>query len=665
MSYLKVTDLATMPVQSHNSLLTEFWRDKVRNILLKLYPNNPLQIDKLLSDELAKAEKPMIRVRNLYKGLEWEQELDNILQEVNNNHLIIAANGGFFVNQTIHVSEAAEWLDENLTARKVVKRAELEAFERGELVESKKLGIGQNNIKRDVNSGYGVSVMKGFVLSFTDSASAITEQGRETIATVVWTFEKLMDGNIAIKNLNEFFAYINEIMDIPIPEEYFIKYNLVLPHIDDIKNHICSILEDSLVTDSVIRIIHSIVDNAKDDKVKLFNLYYRNNIYSFFDAHPHIKQEFKDIISTEVKFHSPIRGDMEKDDSKVFIGKLDELTEMFTDLLLAPLQTYDRVYKYINYPRDNAILSDTDSDIICIHRWVLYMLEGTPEEVVSENHLFRLINSISFIIGELANFMLRDMARNSYVLPEFRHRINVKNEFYFRSVVVYPHSKKNYSTLSMLREGKAKKEIDNTGRLLTSSDVNPIVRDTFEKILMEEIHLSSNINAMEISKRVYDLEQTIRRKLLIERDATFGVNTTYKSSKKPAPWRDSRIRPVELWNRLYPDLKIIRYNRIYVLPTKCETIKDLVLIEDPVMREQVRDLIFENPISPEYVSFGLRNIAIPENMKQFPAWLVPILNVNKLVESHMSPIVSLLPSVGLYRNRISSNSSTGSRMIEL
>ena len=99
--------------------------------------------------------------------------------------------------------------------------------------------------------------------------------------------------------------------------------------------------------------------------------------------------------------------------------------------------------------------------------------------------------------------------------------------------------------------------------------------------------------------------------------------------------------------------------------TLVEREADLYMIKDLTFRKKVKEEIFDNPINDNYKRFGLRTIAIPDNMKQYPSWLVDIIDINKVIEKHMSPITSLLPSINIYTNRVKTTRRHLSPLINL
>ncbi len=671
------TDISTLRVSSEGLKLTAFWKRKMHELFKLTYGRDGINyraIDEFLDKLIAKSHNPKANMRDIYRDKYWEINLDDILEIVDNKQLIIGANGNFTVRQHIRLSEQAEYIIDKLNTRSKQKKLEIAADAAGDIITKAKQNNLQNATKEYVNSGYGVSTMPGFILFSPDTASMITSQARELISEMMWTLEKLLESNLTFANTNEFYSYINEVTKLPITNYAISKYNIRIPSYDKLvsrlKDHLDAIPDSEKSGFDNKRTLFLMVRNIAKDPIKAVNFYYRNNMYEFLKDHPNVMGIFNNIMESRVEFLSPIEGDMERSDSKVYIEPLWELVDIFKAFLIVPLPTYDRVEKYINRGRKTVIISDTDSVIVCLNTFVDFMNDhGTVKfdktDNVYESDIFRIVNSISFVCTEICNFMGENMAKHCYVPEKYRSRIRIKNEFYFPSVIIYPYVKKNYSTHTRLREGALVDRVVNTGLQLTGSNINPWIKENLDLIIEEEIHNKYDISVTSLMKRIYGIESTIRTEIMENRNVTYATFTSYKTSLRDKPWSDGRVRGVECWNRLYDNNIIEPFNKIYVFNTVLENEKDLWKIKDPTMREHVRKQIFESHVSNEYVRYGLRTIAIPDTMKQFPAWLTDIIDINKSIEKHMTPITSLLPSVGIYVNRIKSNRSHVSSLIQL
>lgn len=667
-------DIENKLPQSCNMRIKDFWKQKVMETLSTIYGDG-LKIDKVdqyLDAIIAKSHNPIAQMRNIYTEKNWEVELNDIPKMIYENNLICGANGTYTVQQQVKFSELSELLIQWLEQRSKLKKIAIECDEKGDVAGARKYDNLQNSRKENNNSAYGVSAMNGYILFSPDSASMITSQGRELISEMMWTLEKFLGKNMTFKTMNEFYSYINEITRIELDQDLINKYQIKVPTFEMITKRLKDLLSDIPEEEKEgidnNKSLFLMAKNIDRDPIKSINFYYRYNLYEFLIHNPKVMDIINWIMKQGKTFKSPIPKIMETNESKIYIEPINELVDIFLHFVVFISPTYDRVNKYLTRKRREIVLSDTDSVITRMDEWINFVNkhgEVKFDTFYDDDAVYRAANIMSYICTDVCNVMGRNMARNCYVPKMYRERINLKNEFFFKSLVIYPNIKKNYSAWTTLREGVSVNKVANTGLSLEGSNINPFVKKELNKIIFEEIHSVKDISITRVMKRVYDLEEEIRRRLVHEQDVTLGTHSSYKNNYKANPWSDTRIRAVALWNHLYPDDLIEPCNKIYVLNTVLEKEEQINLIQDIRMREVVRDKIFRNPVDPKAAKYGLRTIAIPDRLQKFPRWLKDIVDVNKLSEKHVNSITSLLPSLGVYCNRIKSNRNHMSPLINL
>jgi len=650
--------------QSAGMTLKAFWKLKVKETLRNIYGNDGIKedgINRYLDEILAKSHNPIAKMRNIYEERFWEMELNDVLIMVQDNHLIIGANGTFTVRHYVRMSELSELLILWLKQRSDLKKLLLIAEEANDVGGIRKNDNLQNTRKENNNSSYGITTMPGGFFYSPDSSSMITLQARELISEMLWTVEKLLGNNMVFKDMNEFYSYINEILNLPMSIDFITKYNIVVPTFEQIKVRMIELLafvpehEREVAKNS--KSLYLLALNISKDPSKAISFYYRYNLYKFLSMNVDVMDIINRIMKAKLEFNSPLREVMVKNESCAYIPKLDELCEVLQHFVTTPIGTYDRVDKYVNRGRYIVPISDTDSIIVRLDEWTGFVASVGDykfDTYYDESDVYRAANIMNYISTDICNFMGRNMARNCYVPKEHCQRIALKNEFFFKSLILYPFIKKNYSAWTVLREGVIVNKVNNTGLALTGSNMNKFVSKTMNDIIFKEIHSVKDVSVMRIMKRIYDLESSIRNSLL-SGDVTFGITSSYKNSMKSNPYSDSRIRGVEIWNHLYPSNKIEPYNKIYVFKTKVEKVADLYMVKDDSVRHALKAAIFDLPPHPDLVKFGLRTVAVPDTLEKLPPWLVDIIDVNNIVERHVNSLTSLLPSIGIYINRVNSS----------
>ena len=664
----------SLPLKSNDMKITEFWKKKVLEILNNLYGEG-LRYDKadeFLNNVIKKCAKPVAHFRNIYKAEEFEYPLDDILKLINSNGLICGANGSFTYNQKIKLSEGTELLEKWLNERDILKKKAIKCDEMKDLPGLRKYDNLQNSKKENNNSFYGVSTMNGYILYNPDTASMITLQARELISEIMWVLEKFLSSNLCFINMNEFYSFINESLNDNIDISMIEQYSIKIPNFEmlkeRLKEYLSYIPEEEKKNIDNNKTLFLMLKNIEKNPIKSVNFYYKYNLYNFLIHNPKVMNIMNWIMEQRKEFNSPYLSIMEKSESKIYIEPINELIKILMNFVVLPIPTYDRVNKYIEKGRKSVLISDTDSVIIRLDDWIEFINSNSTvkfDTFYDNNDIHRAANTMAFICTEICNFMCRNMTKYCYVPEEYRERIRLKNEFFFKSLIIYSSIKKNYSAWTILREGVKVNKLSNTGLALTGSNINPYVKKCLDDLILNEIHKVKDVSITRIMKRIYDLENDIRNKILKDRDLSFTKYTSYKSNNNAKPYSDSRIRGVLIWNHLYPDNKIEFYNKIYILNTILEKEDQLYLIKDPEMREYLRDKIFNNPVNILAKPFGLRTLALPDSIKQYPEWLVDIVDINKLVEHHINSFTSLLPSIGVYINRISSTRNHMSSMINL
>lgn len=664
----------TAKPSSCNMKLTEFWKKKCIEVLQSIYGDG-LVLDKVslfLDNLIANSAKPMAQLRNIYEERVWEVELNDIPKIIHENHLICGANGSYTYEHKVKMSELSELLIKWLKERSELKNKAILCDESGDIAGSRKYDNLQNSRKESNNSTYGVSAMNGYILYSPDTASMITSQGRELISEMMWTLEKFLGSNMVFKTMNEFYSFINESLRDNISIDMIRKYNIKIPSFSMLTKRLKELLyhipeEEKKGIDNN-KSIFLMLKNIEKDPVKAINFYYKYNLYEFLRHNPKVMGIIDWIMVQNKQFNSPLPGIMKNSEASVYIEPINELVSIFMHFVILPLPTNDRMEKYKTRGRYIIPISDTDSVITRLDSWIEFVSTNGKvkfDTFYDDSTIFRSANIMAYICTEICNFMGRNMAKHCYVPEENRGRINLKNEFFFKSLILYPNIKKNYSAWTIMREGVAVNKVSNTGLALEGSNINPYVKSFLKKLIFEEIHSVKDVSVTNIMRRIYELERNIRDRVLNDRDISFAKYSSYKTSYRTNPFSDSRVRAVELWNHIYPDNKIEPYNKIYIINTVLEREEQINLINDLHMREVIHNKIFKFPADKSAVPFGLRTIAIPDSMKQYPLWLKDIIDVNKLIEHHINSITSLLPAIGVFVNRINSTRNHVSSLISL
>jgi hypothetical protein len=393
---------------------------------------------------------------------------------------------------------------------------------------------------------------------------------------------------------------------------------------------------------------------------------------------------------------SEMKSSSVKDIPPQFIPILNTLCEIIKNFVLTKHPTANRTIKYSTRRRRGIILSDTDSIVINLHPYVkeisayYYIQKGynsaTCEHLVfeNENMAFKIVNIMSYLCTYVTQEAADIFCEASNIPEELRKWISMKNEFYFMRIILYVNAKKNYITYVRLNEGKIQDEIIATGIKLNSSVINTHVHDKIMETIEHKILKSKEINPAIILQDIKLLEHDIIRKIM-EGDITFGKKVRYSGPKGykdyvkidpiteeekeriPGVYVNNAGRSCYTWNLLYPSSKINIGDYAYIFNIKLEDEKDLnkIRFKYPEEYEKISSVIFHNNSEPYLPHYGLRSIAIPitDTISSIPTWIIDYIDYEEITNKHLQPIISLLPSIGIYKSRIDSQKSTYSPLI--
>lgn len=660
--------------------ITDLWKDEMVESLYELskshFSKDEIRdfVEKQFQENYSKAEGQW---RNIYRFESGVSSIDDILINTAKTKSILAANGTVFYNHHEVESPVYKFLNTSEQLRAHFKKLMLEAVKAGDLREKRAHDASQYKHKERMNSVFGVQTQEGSIIANTDSASAITLQAREMISEMLWSIEKFLMGNLCISNTNELAKYLTSIMKMKFNPDYK-KYLDFIPTTEDCLQRFDEMLFEM---EDRIEFIHSVaygqyLNWIKDfDENERIRFYYRDNFYALVQGNKIFSDIFTRMYENPEEFYDPYGiPDSYKPD-------IDLIWDISKEFVFSGLLTYRRVDKYINRTRRCVLMSDTDSIMICLDETINlidYITGYRFENKKNLNNRFKIVNMLASILSKVCDIMCYRLAEGCNVPEEERGRFQMKNEFFFLRMVLFTGVKKNYVTLSALQEGKmipSENAVINTGGKLTSSNLVPEIRDRINDVIRKYILEPISINPIELWKAYLNLEQYIRNEIL-SGNKKFSLIAKYKGISKgyANPEGNDLLRGVTIWNRLYPEWNIASGESVYKLKTKVHTEEDAErYIIDPIWKEKVLDLVFDKYGNhrrefqgQNYAPYGLSSICINflEGMpKTIPDWLIPIIDVDNIIEMHLKPLTDLLSSVGLHQTKINSKVSKISTLI--
>ena len=716
--------------------ISEMWKEKMKEIMQTVYGKEfaySKDFDSYLNNEIAihKDKFPELWMRNLYTTENFSVKLDDIFDIIEKNDLCISGNNTLTyslnkVPSTIPKILIKQKGDRNLHKKKMLKAKEENAklkkegtFFKGcptDIIQRNENGL-QLKIKAFMNSIYGVQGQKGSLLFSPDTAGAVTSQGRNLIAEMTWTMERLLYGTLHFSDINEMLGYLNAIRKQVKTSSEYDKYITYIPSRKEVKDRMYKVFHDTIgfyeeKNESVYLSLFYFIERANEKE--LTYLYYANNLFDLISKNIRVFDLFDEIIKSPIPYLAPAYKpdddtyakysyflnipfsskeelnskieEVSKDDSKTIINLLvwekinpilKEICDIITEFVLTPMSTPKRCLKYQTQQRRGIVVSDTDSVIINLHPYVknLSHLHSIRNNILwrgehvgfyDEDMDFKLINIMSYICT-FGTIKAGDvLAKMAYVPENFRKWIDMKNEFLFQRLAMYTGAKKNYVVRTRLQEGKAIDEVSPTGIKINSSIIHPIVKEKLMDTIENKLLKCENINPVDVLHDVKNIEKSIIDEIKAG-DFTLGRKARYSGPKgyKTGVYRSDAGRSAFIWNILYPHMKIESGSYGYIFPTIIYTENDVrtkMMSKYPVEAKMLIDKVFSDSNLAQY---GLRSIMIPmnDNMKKLPEWLIPYIDYAKLTNKHMQPLISLLPSIGLKSSAISSSKRTYSPLI--
>lgn len=713
--------------------LSEMWKEKTLAIIKNLYGDdlNADVLEKFLDKQIAAKQQffPVLSMRNLYTTEHKQIPLDDILDIIKQEDLCIEANNTLTyslnrVHSPLPKILVKQKADRNFHKKKMLKAKEEVAvlkkagkFYEGcdEDIRMKSEDALQLKIKVFMNSVYGVQGQKGSFLYAPDTAGAVTAQGREMIAEMTWTTERIFYGTLHFYSINEFLGYIHKIKEEVNPNSKWLSYISYVPTVHDVEERVIKAMNsieklDDYI-DNLTPVLFTYIKNMTD--LERIYYYYANNLFDLIQKNYKIFKLFDNIINLKIGYLAPAYpasdAEMEKfgkyldvdyytvdsktiidslpeDDRKAFsnfiVNKkidplLDEIWEIINEYVVVHMSTPKRALKYQTKRRRAIVVSDTDSIIVNLNPIVnnlnkLHCIENGlqyRDEVsfYDEPLGFKLVNMAVYILIKGTVVAGDIFCKGANIPAEYRKWIDMKNEFLFKRLVMYAHAKKNYVVNTRLQEGKIIDDMSATGIKLNSSVIHPEVKKRIMSCIENNIVRSEQVDPIKIMLALKDLEKWIVDSVKAG-DLTLGRKARYSGPKgyKTGVYRNDAGRAAFIWNLLYPQYKINAGDYGYVFQTTLYT-------EDDVRRKlmskypQMAQLLIEKIFKDENLApYGLKSIMIPmgnEDVKKLPDWLIKYVDYNKLTQKHLGPLSTLCPSLGMRNTTISGQQTTYSPLV--
>lgn len=575
---------------------------------------------------------------------------------------IAAGNGTFFFNQEKARSPISDIIEGRIKARKEARNKRDEFVKTPNCYEYKYFEMIQMEIKVTINAIYGSFGAPSFQLYNIYTAGSTTGTAQSLISTTGMAFESFMKDNVRFKTLDECMVFINNV----VKENHKLPITGLTIHDDpeDVFNRLKPIFVsfNEKYRAPIMRIINNL---SREDRTRVF---YKNNIMEF-TKNDVIMNLCKEIYDTNLEFRNPNNPPAE------LIPLLDELWSYYDEFVFYNHPYVERIKRLRQDERKEVILTDTDSNVINIAEWTLFMEDNIYHHarrntLPMEDKKFISVNMLAYMITKMLEELLSYYCKTCNVLDEYAKKINMKNELYFPKILL-SKVKKRYVAQIRLREGKLidppKAEIK--GHDFKKAGTSESTEDKLKKIIQECI-LVPKINPVDVSRMnamLFEFENEIRESL----GRGERLYLTRMNCKQPIAYDEKTrmsqgaVLGVILWDTLNP-------NNVISLPDKLDmihiNIPNLDALEPirskfPKIYERMDKYVFNGPV-PELAK-GLRYLAIPNSTDPMPEWVLPYVDINKIVSKNIGTFKPVTEALNFHTLKASQETEFFSNIIDI
>lgn len=668
------------------SIAFQDYKDTMRRNIRYLFPQ-------LSSDELERAieysiDKRIInsacQLNDTYKNAVYNTNMLELTEYIMHDRPILTSFGCLFHRHGDIDNPLYMMIQEFADRRNRFKKEMLKHKKGSE--QYKAYDLKQAVAKIDVNGIYGAMGQPSSIFYNFEVAASITRQGRASITASIMLFESFLANNIKFGSLNEVIMFIDHIVLMKPTRQYedhrILDRDISIQEVFDKLMSSCGYRwkPDHTEANIIWRILHQL------SQFHLNRLYYKNNIYAFFN-----NTEPKDFLlellySLDSPFIDP------NSPPPTIKDRLDVLVDMVKEYIYYPYQIIDKIERVETLYRQIDLVTDTDSCIICLNPWYEYVADLTkdldidlkhyeldmigllnkenpndasdlmeeskteyiydfrnkeilerkrlvdPFKIIPEDAMrYSIINILAYIISKLLRDYFDRISIKNNVTNDTHNfcLMNMKNEFLFLRMLL-SDAKKHYASIVELQEGHKvplDKQLDIKGLQIDKSVVPESTKEALGNILHEDVLRPNYIDQMKIINKLAVLEKTIY-------DDIYNGGLKYYSPKKLKPFvtyknpmSTQQVKASIVYN-LFRDedeayINIDENNSVLIIGVNIDAhaLESCKLKEsDPEKYEIMRKIIYENPVievSQNKIAVKIFNDNLALNSRKITSIAIP------------------------------------------
>lgn len=550
----------------------------------------------------------------------------------------------------------------------------------------KHFDLDQSVAKRDTNAIYGAMGQPSSIFYNFEVAASITRQGRASITASIMLFESFLANNIKFGSLNEVIMFIDHVVLMKPTRQYedhrILDRDISIQEVFDKLMSSCGYRwkPDHTEANIIWKILHQL------SQFHLNRLYYKNNIYAFFNNTEPKNFLLELLYSLDSPFIDP------NSPPPTIKTNLDVLVDMVKEYIYYPYQIIDKIERVETLYRQIDLVTDTDSCIICLNPWYEYVANLTkdldidlkhyeldmigllnkenpndasdlkeeikteyiydfrnkeilerkrlvdPFKIIPEDAMrYSIINILAYIISKLLRDYFDRISIKNNVTNDTHNfcLMNMKNEFLFLRMLL-SDAKKHYASIVELQEGHKvplDKQLDIKGLQIDKSVVPESTKEALGNILHEDVLRPNCIDQMKIINKLAVLEKTIY-------DDIYNGGLKYYSPKKLKPFityknpmSTQQVKASIVYN-LFRDedeayINIDENNSVLIIGVNIDahSLESCKLKEsDPEKYEIMRKIIYENPVievSQNKIAVKIFNDNLALNSRKITSIAIP------------------------------------------
>lgn len=638
-----------------------------------------------------------VEIDNNYKKKIVPMTLLDTCDYIENKKPIIAASGVLFQRHENSVNLLYKVIDEFVADRDIAKKTMFK-YPKG-TEDFQFWNLQQLLAKRNVNALYGAQGQYSCILYNLHTAESTTTQGRSIISSSILFFEAFLSNNVKFGSLNEIITFIDHVLEER-PERIY-DDNVVLDENITVAECFVKIMRSCgfngyIPSRNDMEIVWDIL--IKIPREDINRLFYKNNLYSFFDNEVLINSIKFILKELDAPFLNPNKVPEEVE------AAMDEVYRMTKEYVYYSHQVIDKLGRAENMERNVSIIIDTDSTIVSFDAWYRYVLNKTydvpmkiknteysidsfingsdkmmkigtkkdnldindysdekmqkdrlicPVAMIPQDNLrYSIINIIANICGRLILDYMYKYAKNSNTLgvpgSDRECLLIQKNEFLFKRAAVC-NGKKHYADIQEIQEGKMVPEEASMaimGLELMKSSLAKTTQEDLKKILYEDILNARTIDQVNVINKLKAVENKIKDSIKNGERLYLKPAIMKSMSSYDDPMRIQPVKGAVVYNKIryeyMPAINMDERNSVDILKVHIDKKNIIPLAEsNPDTYNALSDLLN----IPSFKD-GIKAISLPPDV-QIPDWLFNYIDFDTIVNDNLTPFP--IETIGISR----------------